>query len=244
MAGNDVFLYSVPAGASPTDVRLRDPTTTSGPVAYNLTGDAGAYALTGQTATFKTGRLLSGATGSYALSGQAATLTYIPGIGSVAYSLSGAKGAYALTGQAAGFNVGRLLSGSAGAYSVSGQDGTLTYTPGSAPEVRTGGGGRAKSKRKLPDWYIRRGISKPRDIEPEILPEPEKLPEFDIEALLSRLEAARDAKLEAELAIMAAKTSSGMTQARQQFVQNQINEKRILATLEELDIAMIAALVL
>jgi hypothetical protein len=134
MAGNDVFLYSVPAGANPNDVRLRDPTAVSGAVAYSLTGDkgtytltgqaatfsvartltgaAGTYALTGQAAGFKVGHVLSGAVGVYALSGQAATLTYTPGAGSVAYNLSGATGVYALTGQAATFG---YVSGSVGA---------------------------------------------------------------------------------------------------------------------------------
>jgi ABC-type amino acid transport system permease subunit len=72
-----------------------------GGVAYSLSGDAGAYTLTGQAAGFKVGHVLSGAVGVYALSGQAATLTYASG--SVAYSLSGATGAYAITGQAAAF---------------------------------------------------------------------------------------------------------------------------------------------
>ena len=91
---------------------------TSGAVAYTLSGAAGSYAYTGQTASFTVGRNLSGAAGAYAYTGQAATLTYTSGAGAVAYALSGDAGAYAYTGQNA----------------------TLTYTSG-APIPFAGGGG-------------------------------------------------------------------------------------------------------
>lgn len=72
------------------------------PIHYGLSCDAGAYAYTGQAATFVFGRglLLS-------------------------------AGAYVYTGQAASLEIGRKLALDAGAYSYQGNDAVLDYVPGS-----------------------------------------------------------------------------------------------------------------
>lgn len=67
---------------------------------FGVSGDAGAYVLTGQDATLLRGSLVAGSAGAYTLSGQSAGLLY-------GWRLAGADGAYALTGQ----------------------DATLTYVP-------------------------------------------------------------------------------------------------------------------
>ena len=88
-------------------------------VAYSLTGSAGSYAYTGNTASFKVAYALTGEAGSYSYTGQSATLAYHAGSGTIAYTLNGETGAYSLTGQSATFsylNKGQVVWGGAGTY--------------------------------------------------------------------------------------------------------------------------------
>jgi hypothetical protein len=106
VAGNDVFLWSVPSDANSADVRLRDPTAGSSgtPTAYTLAGDAGSYTVAGNAATFRVSRALAGAAGAYTVDGTDGVFTYTPGSSPTAYSLAGDAGAYVVTGFAGTFN--------------------------------------------------------------------------------------------------------------------------------------------
>lgn len=139
----DVFLYV--GEANPSDVILRDPTTTSSKVDYVLTCAAGAYAYAGQAATLTVARSLSLAAGAYAYTGQAATLT-------VARNLSLATGAYGYAGNAATLTytpgvakVDYTLACAPGEYALTGLDAVLTYEQGA---VRVGGVSRRWIKRR------------------------------------------------------------------------------------------------
>lgn len=88
-------------------------------VAYVLVCDAGSYAYTGQPASLVVGRNLALAAGAYDYAGNDAVLTYVPGAGSVAYTL--------------------LCD--AGSYTCSGSDAVLTYVSGSAATGVAGGAG-------------------------------------------------------------------------------------------------------
>lgn len=92
-------------------------------VAYTLSGSAGSYTITGQSASFNVARALAGAVGSYTITGQSAGFK-------VTRALAGAAGSYSITGQSASFKVDRALAGSAGSYTITGQSGTFAYTPG------------------------------------------------------------------------------------------------------------------
>ena len=79
------------------------------PTNYTLSGEVGSYSVSGQTASFKVGRLLAGAAGSY--------------------SIAGGSGE---------FKVGRVLSGDSGTYLVVGNDGTFTVITGQTVEIFSG----------------------------------------------------------------------------------------------------------
>lgn len=105
--------------------RIWVPVSAGGGTNNTLTGDSGSYAYTGNAAAFQVTRALDGAVGSYTLIGNTGTFSYIPGAGSIPYTLSGATGAYAYTGNAATFRVGHSLSGATGAYAYSGNAATF-----------------------------------------------------------------------------------------------------------------------
>lgn len=113
----------------------------------------------------------------------------------------------------------------------------LSVSGGEEPAVSGGGSPAGRKARKKPRLIF-------RDIPADEPEEIEQLPEFDLEALLEKLDRVRDAKIQAEEAIIAAKTTQTIQKAREQYVWTQRDEKRILATLEELDIVMIASLIL
>jgi hypothetical protein len=77
---------------------------TPGPTGYTLTADAGAFALTGQTAALRATRRIAADGASFALSGQTA-----------------------------GLKKGFVISALAGAFSVAGQSASLIYTPSGDP---------------------------------------------------------------------------------------------------------------
>lgn len=141
----DVFLYTVPSDTNPNDVRLRDPTGVLGPQAYSLVCSPGSFALTGSSATLKTGRNLPLAAGSFTLTGSATGLirgvTFPAAAGS--FTLTGsaitlktgrtlplAAGGFNLSGASVTLQTGRVLPLASGVFTITGSDATLTYTPG------------------------------------------------------------------------------------------------------------------
>ena len=135
----DVFLYA--GEVSARDVKLRDPTTTGGKVAYVLTCAAGSYAYSGIAAGLNVVHSLTCASGAYAYAGNAATLTYVPGAATVNYTLTCAAGAYAYQGNDATF----VKTGAATGH-IGGDD---------AP-----GGWKKAKKRKTKDEYAEATISR------------------------------------------------------------------------------------
>ena len=97
MAGNDVYLYSVPSDANSNDVRLRDPTVVVGRIDYSAVLTAGAFTFTGVSITPKVARF--------------AALT---------------AGAFTYTGQSIGPVAGRVAPLTAGVFSLTGSDLTAT----------------------------------------------------------------------------------------------------------------------
>jgi hypothetical protein len=85
---------------------------------YPLTADAGAFSLTGQTATLKRAASMPAAAGGVTLAGQPASLT-------VGRRLLADAGSYALTGQAATLLKGRTIPADPGTLAASGQDAGL-----------------------------------------------------------------------------------------------------------------------
>jgi hypothetical protein len=125
----------------------------AGAAALTLTANAGAYTLTGQTASLYYNRDLSPIAGAYAVTGQSANLVYdrdlSPDAG--AYAISGQSadlnyarilisnaGAYSLAGQTANLSKEVFLSANAGSYSISGQTATLTYEQERVLEANAG----------------------------------------------------------------------------------------------------------
>ena len=81
--------------------------------ARRLTADAGAYAVTGTAATLAKGYRLAADAGAFTVAGTAATLT-------VARRLTADAASYAVTGADAGLNAGRRLIADGGSYALSG----------------------------------------------------------------------------------------------------------------------------
>lgn len=87
---------------------------------YDLSADAGSYAVTGQTAGLFYGYALAADSGSYTVTGQTATLQLdIP--------LAADPGSYAITGTDASLQKGLTLNADAGSYAVTGQTAGLAY---------------------------------------------------------------------------------------------------------------------
>ena len=82
-------------------------------VAYNLTADAGSFALTGQTVELNKAAKISGNTGSFTLTGQDAGIL----IGEIFET-----GAFALSGQTVGLNKAVKLSAGTGSFTLTGQN--------------------------------------------------------------------------------------------------------------------------
>lgn len=94
---------------------------TPGGGGYTLTADAGAFTLTGQSATLKATRTLPVAAGSFTLTGQAAALK-------AGHVVTAAVGTFTLTGQAAGLSATRTVAAATGSFTLSGQAATLKAT--------------------------------------------------------------------------------------------------------------------
>lgn len=105
-------------------------TGSAGPTNYTLTCDAGAYAVSGQSAGILKSKLVTAVAGSYAVSGQAANILR-------SKLVTGVAGSYAVSGHAANVLKSKLVTGLAGAYTVAGQAAGITYTPVSAGYVIT-----------------------------------------------------------------------------------------------------------
>jgi len=112
----------------------------SGGPTYTLTADAGAYTLTGQTASLLAARILAADAGSYTLAGQSAgllahrVLTADPGSYTMtgedvallaARKLTADPGAYHLTGTDVSLLAHRILTAEAGAFVLAGSDAAL-----------------------------------------------------------------------------------------------------------------------
>ena len=123
MAGNDVFLRSVPSDANPNDVRLYDPTTISGPVAYAVTLSAAAYALTGANLALVTSRKVALSAAAYAYIGSSLASV-------VSRKAALLPAAYTVTGASLAPLTARKVTLTASAYALTGASLTATYTPG------------------------------------------------------------------------------------------------------------------
>lgn len=91
-----------------------------------LTAGTGAFALTGQTATLRRSLVASAAAGGFALTGQSVTLKK-------GLFLTASAGSFSLTGSAAALNRNRRVTAAAGSYALTGQAATLTL---GAPDPR------------------------------------------------------------------------------------------------------------
>lgn len=100
--------------------------------APTLTAEQGSYALTGQAAALRAGRLLAAAQGTYNLTGHAAGLA-------LGRKVAAAQGSYALTGNAAALVAARRLAAGQGSYALNGQDVTLLYDSSDAQLVAEAG---------------------------------------------------------------------------------------------------------
>jgi hypothetical protein len=139
-----------------------DTSDAAGPTEHALTGEPGAFTLTGSAATLSVGRSLAATEGAYVLTGTVATLAVgrQMAANAGAYSLTGAdaglalvrgliaeSGGYSLAGTDAGLAVDRLLAAEAGEYLLTGADADLEtgaeepVTPPAEEGVLFGGGG-------------------------------------------------------------------------------------------------------
>lgn len=146
------------------------PTVSSGAVNYTLSGASGAYAVTGNAATFKVSHVLSGAAGSYAVTGNAATFN-------VGHALSGASGSYAVTGYAATLvrtstgPTAYAITGDPGAYLLAGNDAGFDWS-GAIKPIQYYGGGPGKLKGDKSSYWHRLlsppVLHKLEELEPEV----------------------------------------------------------------------------
>jgi hypothetical protein len=165
----DIFLR--PGEANPSDIVLRDPTSSGGTTAYTLTGLTGVFALAGQDAGLLVGRVLGSLTGSFALSGQLATLTY----GQV---LTALQGAFTEAGQNATLTVttagiAYVLTADPGSFALTGENAILTFTPATPaqrPAQLVGMGGRWYTYRELFREQKKKHARKPEPVERELDP--------------------------------------------------------------------------
>jgi hypothetical protein len=145
MAGNDIFLYSVPSDADQDDIRLRDPTVAAGGAgAYEITATSSAIVLSGSSVILAFGRVILASTSAIALAASSVGLAkgYSLSATSSAIALSGSSAvlqfgskisatssAITLAGSSAGLTVNRNISAVSSAIVLSGSTVTLTYTP-------------------------------------------------------------------------------------------------------------------
>jgi hypothetical protein len=118
------FIVNAPSGATNYDLTADAGSyaitgTAAGLVAARrLAADAGSYAITGTDAGLAKGVRLTADAGTFTVTGTAATLT-------VARRLTADSASYAVTGTAAGLNVGRRLTADGGSYALSGAEAGL-----------------------------------------------------------------------------------------------------------------------
>lgn len=118
----------------------RTPVSSPASAGYTLSGQAGSFALGGQSISLRFDRKLSAGVGSFALTGQSANLRsgikLLANAGVFAlsgqaanlrrtYVISGGVGSFSLTGQAATLGSGRVMSAAPGSFLLSGQSATL-----------------------------------------------------------------------------------------------------------------------
>lgn len=139
--------------------------TGGGGVAYTLSGSAGSYSITGQSATFHVDRFLAGANGTYSITGQSASFQ-------VARALAGSPGSYTITGQDGTFaytpgstSIAYTLAGDSGSYSVTGFSGAFGYIAGQLAQQDQASNWQAFKKfkkQKLEEWQAGDFIETPR----------------------------------------------------------------------------------
>jgi hypothetical protein len=112
----DIFLYQ--GENNPPDIKLRDPTSLAGTIAYVLTCNSGNYSFSGIPATFKLEHGLSCASGSYIYAGKTANLV-------IGYQLTCSSGTYTYAGQPASLRVSHGLICNVASYVYSGKTATL-----------------------------------------------------------------------------------------------------------------------
>lgn len=91
--------------------------------AYQITADAGAYTVTGQTATLSAARRITAAVGTFTLSGQNVGLPV---------RMPAEVGTYALTGQSATFQATRRMTAAVGTYTIAGYVTLVVTMPAAA----------------------------------------------------------------------------------------------------------------
>lgn len=108
--------------------------------AYNLTANAGSFALTGQTVDLNRGLNLAGGAGSFVLTGQNAGILIGEIFETGAFALSGqtvglnkavklsaGTGSFTLTGQSIVFINGKSIVADVGNFALAGEDSSLVY---------------------------------------------------------------------------------------------------------------------
>lgn len=145
-----IYLYKAAAAGGGASYAL-----TCAAGAYSLTGSSatlqaahrvaaaqGSYTLTGNPAALQAGHRMTAAAGSYTVTGNAATLTYAP----TGLVMPAAGGSYSITGNAVTMRAAHRLVCEAGSYTLTGN---AVTTPGEeVPPVSGGGGGVSGGGRK------------------------------------------------------------------------------------------------
>jgi hypothetical protein len=122
MAGNDIFLYSVPSDADQDDIRLRDPTVASGtgPTDYPLTATSSAIVISGSSVILAFGRVILASTSAIALAASNVSLRK-------GYSLGATSSAITLSGSSVALQFGRKISATSSAIVLTPSNVTLAF---------------------------------------------------------------------------------------------------------------------
>ena len=111
-------LYLRPGASSPNDITLRDPTLPDSGMAYTLTAQYGAFALTAETLTLVVARLITASQASFTMTAETASVV-------ATRLVTASYGAFTLTGETAGLTVARFVTASYGAFAVSAETAAL-----------------------------------------------------------------------------------------------------------------------
>jgi len=109
--------YDAPSGTPPLLVIVW---TSSAPMSYTLTCQAGSFTLTGISTILRAGRNIIANAGSFTMTGNSAGLRK-------SFNLIAQSGAYTLTGNNAGLVAGRKLIAQSGAFTMTGNNSNLSF---------------------------------------------------------------------------------------------------------------------